>query len=65
LASVQPSTLFYVLNAGSTGFVIVAGDDNVSPILGYSNEGLIGPANQDVRSFWWGFVNRGFLAVNL
>lgn len=43
LASVQQSALFYVLNAGSTGFVIVAGDDNVSPILGYSNEGSFDP----------------------
>lgn len=43
LASQQPRTLFYVLNAGSDGFVIVAGDDNVSPILGYSDEGTFDP----------------------
>jgi hypothetical protein len=39
----KQTTLFYVLNAGSSGFVIVAGDDNVSPILGYSNEGSFDP----------------------
>lgn len=27
--------LYYVLNCGTDGFVIVAGDDNVEPILGY------------------------------
>ncbi|MDP3442357.1 MAG: C10 family peptidase [Ignavibacteria bacterium] len=43
LASQQPRTLFYVLNAGTGGFVIVAGDDNVSPILGYSDESIFDP----------------------
>ena len=43
LASQQPRTLFYVLNAGTGGFVIVAGDDNVSPILGYSDECTFDP----------------------
>lgn len=43
LASQQSRTLFYVLNAGAGGFVIVAGDDNVSPILGYSDEGTFDP----------------------
>ncbi|MBV5314034.1 MAG: C10 family peptidase [Prolixibacteraceae bacterium] len=43
LASQQPRTLFYVLNAGTGGFVIVAGDDNVSPILGYSDERTFDP----------------------
>ncbi|MDR1878785.1 MAG: C10 family peptidase, partial [Bacteroidales bacterium] len=35
----QTTTCFYVYNAGSNGFVIVAGDDRVAPILAYSNEG--------------------------
>lgn len=32
-------TMFYVFNVGSVGFVIVAGDDTVTPILGYSDQG--------------------------
>ncbi len=32
-------TYFYVFNTEGGGFVIVAGDDCVTPILGYSNEG--------------------------
>ena len=43
LESQQTRTLFYVLNASSNGFIIVAGDDNVSPILAYSNEGTFDP----------------------
>ncbi|MBK7806947.1 MAG: C10 family peptidase [Saprospiraceae bacterium] len=35
----QQVEYFYVFNAGKSGFVIVAGDDNVTPILGYSDEG--------------------------
>jgi hypothetical protein len=38
LAYTAPSNCFYVFNVRS-GFVIVAGDDNVYPILGYSTEG--------------------------
>src|SRR6185295_9428566 len=37
---------FYVFNISpSKGFVIVSGDDNVSPILGYSYESLFDPNN--------------------
>lgn len=31
---------FYVFNIANKGFVIVSGDDEVLPILGYSNEGV-------------------------
>ncbi|MFZ1571543.1 MAG: Spi family protease inhibitor, partial [Candidatus Kapaibacterium sp.] len=31
LASIQPTTYFYVFNASTSGFIIVAGDDNVTP----------------------------------
>lgn len=31
---------FYVFNINTSGFIIVSGDDHVSPILAYSNEGL-------------------------
>ena len=33
------TTFFYVFNVATNGFVIVAGDDTVTPILGYSTEG--------------------------
>ena len=35
----QETVYFYVFNFGTNGFVIVSGDDDVLPILGYSNEG--------------------------
>ena len=38
-------TLFYVFNTSAPGFVIVAGDDNVTPILAYSDEGTFDPDN--------------------
>ena len=34
-----PTPSFYVVNFGSDGFVIVAGDDRVRPILAFSDEG--------------------------
>ncbi len=43
--SSQEITYYYVFNIDSTGFVIVSGDDNVTPILGYSNEGVFNPSN--------------------
>ena len=42
-SSPQQTVLYYIINSGSDGFVIVAGDDNVSPILGYSDEGTFDP----------------------
>jgi hypothetical protein len=45
LASIQPTTYFYVFNASTSGFIIVAGDDNVTPILGYSDQGVFDPNN--------------------
>ena len=43
-------TSFYVFNAkGAKGFVIVAADDNCSPILGYSDESNFDPANIPVQ----------------
>ena len=35
----------YVFNFGDEGFVIVAASDNVTPILGYSNEGAFDASN--------------------
>jgi hypothetical protein len=34
------TTYFYVFNFNDSGYVIVSGDDDVYPILGYSNEGV-------------------------
>lgn len=34
---------YYVFNVGTTGFVIMAGDDCVRPIIGYSDEGTFDP----------------------
>jgi hypothetical protein len=36
-------TYFYVFNVGQQGFIIVSGDDDVVPILGYSDEGAFDP----------------------
>lgn len=34
------TTYFYIFNVDSNGFIIVSGDDSVTPILGYSDEGI-------------------------
>lgn len=34
---------YYVFNIGSTGFVIIAGDDHYRPVIGYSEEGTFDP----------------------
>lgn len=34
---------YYVFNIGSTGFVIIAGDDHYRPVIGYSEEGTFNP----------------------
>lgn len=40
LRSFSGNTLFYIYNvANNNGFVIVSGDDNINPILGYSDKG--------------------------
>ena len=36
-------TDFYVFNTGNTGFIIVSGDDNVIPVLGFSDESSFDP----------------------
>jgi len=57
LSSVQPNTFFYVFNAINSGFVIVAGDDNVTPILGYSDKVVFDPNNipQNVAKWLEGY----------
>ncbi|MDR1792691.1 MAG: Spi family protease inhibitor, partial [Bacteroidales bacterium] len=46
-------TYFYVFNAGNQGFVIVAGDDRVLPILGYADKGSFDPENIPINCKKW------------
>ena len=47
------ATFFYVFNADGKGFVIVSGDDNVVPILAYSDEGIFDPNNIPPNARKW------------
>lgn len=51
--SSHPRTFFYVYNLGTTGFVIVSGDDNVTPILAYSDESAFNPNNIPYNAKKW------------
>jgi hypothetical protein len=53
------TTFFYVFNVATNGFVIVAGDDTVTPILGYSTEGNFDSSNipQNVAKWLEGYKN--------
>lgn len=41
----EPQGAFYVFNAGSRGFIIIAGDDAYRPVIGYSNESSFDAGN--------------------
>ncbi len=58
--NLQPHTYFYVFNDGASGFVIVAGDDNVTPILGYSYESSFDHQNipQNVQKWLEGYKSQ-------
>jgi hypothetical protein len=51
------SPAFYIFNAEGGGFVIVAGDDRVTPVLAFSKESNIDPYNipENVQSFFKGY----------
>lgn len=49
----NPTVYYYVFNTGANGFVIVSGDDNVTPILGYSSEGSFDPGNVPKNAQKW------------
>jgi hypothetical protein len=53
------TTFFYVFNISTNGFVIVAGDDTVTPILGYSTEGNFDPNTipENVAKWLEGYKN--------
>ncbi len=45
--------MYYVININSTGFVIVSGDDRVTPVLGYSYEGAYSDQDQSPEFTYW------------
>lgn len=47
------TNFFYVFNNSTDGFVIVAADDNVIPILGYSTEGKFDTNNIPINTKEW------------
>ena len=51
---------FYVFNFNDSGYVIVSGDDDVYPILGYSDEGIFTPEieNQALIKFLNNYKNQ-------
>ncbi len=53
------SPSFYVVNFGTEGFVIVAGDDRVQPILAFSDEGAFVAENMpdNIRFFLNGYTD--------
>lgn len=53
------SPSFYVVNFGAEGFVIVAGDDRVQPILAFSDEGAFVAENMpdNIRFFLNGYTD--------
>lgn len=53
-SSVSEISLFYVFNAGDeNGFVIVSGDDNAIPVLGYSTKGSFDSSNLPINFRKW------------
>ena len=50
-ASIKPA--FYVISRDGGGWVIIAGDDNVQPILGISETGLFATDGMPENVKWW------------
>ncbi|MBS1536486.1 MAG: thiol protease/hemagglutinin PrtT [Bacteroidetes bacterium] len=65
LQAAQNKAYFYIFNAPS-GFVIVAGDDAIAPILGYSTEGSFNPDNIPENAAKWfeGYIQQIRQAIN-
>ena len=60
LTTAQETTYYFVFNNSNSGFIIVAGDDNVTPILGYADEGTFDPNNipPNVAKWLEGYKNQ-------
>jgi hypothetical protein len=58
-------TYLYVFNSSNKGFVMVAGDDVVTPILAYSHEGAFDPSNIPPNTAKWleGYKNQIRFAI--
>ena len=53
-AAASNEAAYYVFNIGNNqGFVIVAGDDRINPILGYSDEGYFDEAKAPANMKAW------------
>jgi hypothetical protein len=52
-ASVTATPYFYVFNSAASGYVIVSADDNVYPVLGYSDESNFNPENMSPSVQKW------------
>ena len=65
IASMQATTYLYVFNSGNNGFVMVAGDDIVTPVLAYSDEGAFDPNNIPPNAAKWieGYKNQIRFAI--
>lgn len=48
-----PSVCYYIINIGQNGFVIIAGDNRITPILGYSTESNFIPNNMPENVRGW------------
>ena len=64
--SFQATTYFYIFNTGTNGFVIIAGDDIVTPVLGYSDESPFDPNNIPQNAAKWleGYKNQIRFAID-
>jgi len=60
LSTAQQTTYYYVFNNSNSGFIIVSGDDNVTPILGFTDEGTFDPNNipPNVAKWLEGYKNQ-------
>jgi len=53
LKSTEETVYFYVFGEETGGFVIVSGDDRVTPILGYSDTNTFSADNMPPNLQWW------------
>jgi hypothetical protein len=49
----SPATLYFVFDINNQGFVIVSGDDNVLPVIGYSTEGTFPQEQKPIHIAKW------------